>query len=165
MGPYVGKYRAIVMDNKDPEQRGRVLVKCPALMQNYDLGWAESCLPPGVFFVPKKDATVYIEFEQGSLDRPIWVGVLSTNKSVKENFFPDRSYDPEVSMIVSQKNRIVLSDADSFVEIYGELLKIGDAESPVARVGDSVEASGTDPQGGTVKVSGTIKSGSTKIKG
>lgn len=75
---YYGKYRAVVVQNVDPLQRGRVQVSLG------DAGpiptsWAEPCIPAaglnsGVFTVPQVGAGVWVEFEQGEPDNPIWVG-------------------------------------------------------------------------------------------
>ena len=68
----------MVVNNIDPMQIGRVHGLGP------DIGpiptsWAEPCLPAsgintGVFTVPQVGAGVWVEFEQGDVDYPIWVG-------------------------------------------------------------------------------------------
>jgi len=75
---YYGKYRGVVVNNVDPMQIGRVQVSLG------DIGpiptsWAEPCIPvaglnSGVFTVPPLGAGVWVEFEQGDPDHPIWVG-------------------------------------------------------------------------------------------
>jgi hypothetical protein len=79
-----GKYRAIVLDINDPEMRGRVLVQCPKLSNKSALGWAESCFPPGMFFLPKKSDFVWIEFEEGDIHKPVWVGIMPTRNYVRD---------------------------------------------------------------------------------
>ncbi len=78
---YYGKYRGIVVDNKDPEQLGRLKAKVPAVLGNDVVtGWAAPCLPyggapgQGFFFIPEVEAGVWVEFEAGDLEFPIWVG-------------------------------------------------------------------------------------------
>ena len=80
-GKYYGKYRGIVVDNKDPENLGRLKVRVPAVLGNEVVtGWAMPCLPyggapdQGFFFVPEVGAGVWVEFEAGDLEFPIWVG-------------------------------------------------------------------------------------------
>jgi len=46
----------------------------------------------------------------------------------------------------------------------GRHVLLGAAGATVARVGDPVSASGSDPQGGTVSVTGTITSGSSEVQ-
>lgn len=78
---YYGKYRGIVVDNADPEQLGRLKVKVPSVLGNEIVsGWASACVPyggdanQGMLFIPEVDAGVWIEFEEGDLEFPIWVG-------------------------------------------------------------------------------------------
>jgi uncharacterized protein involved in type VI secretion and phage assembly len=77
---YYGKYRAIVVDNQDPDNRGRLKVKVPALLGETEIGWAVPCVPygggsdHGFYFIPEIDAGVWVEFEGGRLSYPIWSG-------------------------------------------------------------------------------------------
>ena len=38
---YFGKYRGLVLNNRDPDERGRVQVSVPALSGDATVGWAE----------------------------------------------------------------------------------------------------------------------------
>lgn len=101
-----GKYRAEVLDINDPEMRGRVKVKCESVLPDKpELGWAESCFMPGEFNLPRKGDTVWIEFEEGDIALPIWVGIMPTRKYVKEFLFSeygDRThYDPKIHILRS----------------------------------------------------------------
>ena len=77
--PFYGKYRGVVTDNKDPLMIGRVRAKVPDVMGDLESGWAMPCAPfggsgMGFFALPKVGAGVWIEFEQGDPDYPIWAG-------------------------------------------------------------------------------------------
>lgn len=77
--PFYGKYRGTVANNVDPQQMGRIQVKVPAVLGDGQMSWAMPCAPyagPGVgfFAIPPRDANVWVEFEGGDPDRPIWVG-------------------------------------------------------------------------------------------
>jgi uncharacterized protein involved in type VI secretion and phage assembly len=80
-GKYYGKHRGVVVDNDDPEKLGRLKVRVPSVL-GHDVvtGWAMPCLPyggapdQGFFFIPEVGAGVWIEFEAGELEFPIWVG-------------------------------------------------------------------------------------------
>lgn len=50
------------------------------------------------------------------------------------------------------------------VPASGRSVLLGAAGAAVARVGDAVSASGSDPQGGTVTVTGTITASSSEVK-
>jgi uncharacterized protein involved in type VI secretion and phage assembly len=79
MTDFFGKYRGIVTDSMDPLMMGRVRAKVPDVMGDLESGWAMPCAPfggdgMGFFAVPKVGAGVWIEFEHGDPDYPIWSG-------------------------------------------------------------------------------------------
>jgi hypothetical protein len=76
---FYGKYRGMVANNLDPEQRGRIQAIVPAVSNVVPTSWAMPCVPmagkqQGAFMVPQVGAGVWIEFEGGDPDKPIWVG-------------------------------------------------------------------------------------------
>jgi hypothetical protein len=76
---YYGKYRGLVVENIDPEQIGRVLVQVPDVLGEIPSSWAMPCVPAagiqsGCFIVPPIGSQVWVEFEQGDPDYPIWTG-------------------------------------------------------------------------------------------
>ncbi len=76
---YYGKYRGTVLNNIDPEQRGRIQAIVPDVQGLVPTTYALPCFPiagklEGIFMVPQVGAGVWIEFEQGDPDYPIWVG-------------------------------------------------------------------------------------------
>jgi uncharacterized protein involved in type VI secretion and phage assembly len=79
---YYGKYRGLVVDNADPEQRGRLRLKVPSALGDSVTGWALPCLPfgglkdQGLFLVPEVDSQVWVEFEEGDLSQPLWTGTF-----------------------------------------------------------------------------------------
>jgi hypothetical protein len=76
---YHGKYRGVVFNNIDPEQRGRILATVADVSGLVPGTWAEPCVPmaglaAGVFAPPPVGSGVWIEFERGDPDFPIYVG-------------------------------------------------------------------------------------------
>jgi hypothetical protein len=76
---YYGKYRGTVINNIDPLQIGRIQVMVPDVSNLVPTSWAMPCVPlagkqEGTFFLPQIGAGVWVEFEQGDPDYPIWVG-------------------------------------------------------------------------------------------
>lgn len=76
---FYGKYRGTITDNKDPLMQGRIRAKVPSIFGDQETGWALPCSPyagkgVGFFFVPPVGANVWIEFEEGNTDNPIWTG-------------------------------------------------------------------------------------------
>ncbi|MGB7539425.1 MAG: phage baseplate assembly protein V [Anaerolineales bacterium] len=78
-GRHYGKYRALVSDNQDPKNLGRIKARVPEVLGNVVSGWALPCAPytgngSGAYAVPESGAGVWIEFEAGDVSRPIWSG-------------------------------------------------------------------------------------------
>jgi uncharacterized protein involved in type VI secretion and phage assembly len=76
---FYGKYRATVENNIDPMQIGRIQVAVPDVSGVEPTTWALPAVPiagdgMGVFVVPQVGAGVWVEFEQGDPDYPIWTG-------------------------------------------------------------------------------------------
>ncbi len=76
---YFGKFRGLVMDNVDPMETGRILVTVPDVTNLLPSSWAMPCLPyagllSGVAVVPEIGSKVWVEFEHGDPDKPIWSG-------------------------------------------------------------------------------------------
>lgn len=79
MTQFLGKYRGKVENNVDPFQQGRLQVSVPAVFGEGQSSWAMPCVPfagPGVgfFALPPTGANVWVEFEGGNPDYPIWAG-------------------------------------------------------------------------------------------
>jgi uncharacterized protein involved in type VI secretion and phage assembly len=76
---FYGKYRGLVIENIDPEEIGRVMVQVPDVLGPIPSSWAMPCVPAagiqaGCFVVPPIGSQVWVEFEQGDPDYPIWTG-------------------------------------------------------------------------------------------
>lgn len=79
MKGFYGKYRGIVSGNHDPLMMGRIKATVPDALGEQESGWALPCAPfggkdMGFFALPSVGANVWIEFEQGDPDYPIWSG-------------------------------------------------------------------------------------------
>lgn len=76
---FYGKYRGMVISNVDPMQQGRLMVQVPDVGGLIPGTWAMPCVPiagiqNGMFALPIIGSGVWVEFEQGDPDFPIWVG-------------------------------------------------------------------------------------------
>ena len=113
---FLGKYRGTVVNNVDPEQRGRIQVMVPDVSNVMVSSWALPCAPvggmqTGMFAVPPIGAGVWVEFEQGDPDYPIWTGCFWG--SAAEVPAMAKTVPPAVSGITLQttlQNGIVISD-------------------------------------------------------
>jgi uncharacterized protein involved in type VI secretion and phage assembly len=75
---FYGKYRGKVLENIDPLFLGRIIAIVPAV-SDLPLTWAMPCTPyageqVGFYAIPPIDANVWIEFEAGDPNKPVWVG-------------------------------------------------------------------------------------------
>jgi len=75
---FSGKYRGKVVNNIDPLMLGRLIALVPAVSE-FPLSWAMPCVPyagknVGFFALPPIAANVWIEFEAGDPNYPIWTG-------------------------------------------------------------------------------------------
>jgi uncharacterized protein involved in type VI secretion and phage assembly len=80
---FYGKYRGLVVDNHDPESLGRLTLRVPSVLGSEVVtGWAMPCVPyggdqnQGFLCIPEPGAGVWVEFEEGDLEFPIWVGTF-----------------------------------------------------------------------------------------
>ena len=76
---YYGKFRGTVLQNIDPMNIGRIMVQVPDVSNVIPSTWAMPCFPfagiqNGFFAVPAIGSGVWVEFEQGNPDYPIWSG-------------------------------------------------------------------------------------------
>ena len=70
-----GLYRAQVVDNADPLNRGRLKVQMAEVAGSQSL-WADACVGNGPLSVPLPGTGVWVLFEGGDPDRPVWLGVI-----------------------------------------------------------------------------------------
>jgi len=76
---FYGKYRGTVVNNVDPMQIGRIQAIVPDVSNVILTSWAMPCFPmagiqAGVVAVPAIGSGVWIAFEHGDPDYPIWAG-------------------------------------------------------------------------------------------
>ena len=144
-----GNYRAVVVDNKDKEQFGRVLVWIPDIMPEVDRTkgiWARPANNPlggrnkedndenyyaGSSYIPEKGSWVFVFFEGGNINRPYYFGALNleNTKVLPENQLGGRPENKWVILKSGSGRAIVISDdgsrdGDERVEITGKKRQI-----------------------------------------
>lgn len=109
---HYGKYRGVVSDVSDPDGNCRIKARVPAVLGDAETGWALPAFPfagdgHGQVMLPEVGSMVWIEFEAGQLDFPIWSGGF---------FVPGQRPDPQgdgVRVIVSKNGHQVVLDDDA----------------------------------------------------
>jgi uncharacterized protein involved in type VI secretion and phage assembly len=126
-GRFYGKYRGLVVDNADPENRGRLRVRVADVLGDEVVsGWALPCAPyggaadQGFFFIPEVGAGVWVEFEHGNLEYPIWVGTFwSKPGGASEVPKPGDSQSPPTRKIIrTLKGHSIEMEDDDDAEVF-----------------------------------------------
>ena len=147
---YHGKYRGTVVDNADPTSRARVKVRVPAVMGEKEV-WAMPCAPYagngiGFFALPPAETAIWVEFEGGNIDQPIWAGCFWKDGEIdsadaKEGVAFWKTPGATIRIDNDAGELLIETSGGSKITIKGDSIKI---EAP------EVELSGN---GGTCKVS------------
>jgi uncharacterized protein involved in type VI secretion and phage assembly len=116
---YFGKYRGTVVNNIDPEQRARMLLMVPDVLGLIPSTWAEPCVPlagptgppMGTYFLPPIGAGVWVEFEQGDPNFPIWTGCrFGSAADIPTLAFAGLPISPSIVLQTAGQNTIAISD-------------------------------------------------------
>jgi uncharacterized protein involved in type VI secretion and phage assembly len=115
--PHYGKYRGTVLDNVDPLQLGRLLVQVPDVAGVTQGSWAMPCVPiagvqNGMLALPVIGSGVWVEFEQGKPDHPIWVGCYwGSAADVPALALATPPGTPAITLQTPLQNGLTISDA------------------------------------------------------
>lgn len=113
---FYGKYRGTVVENKDPLRLGRIQVMVTDVSSVALSSWAMPCLPlagkqMGVYVVPQPGAGVWVEFEQGDPDYPVWTGCFwGTAAEVPPLALAGNPASPSLVLQSGGQHVIVVSD-------------------------------------------------------
>jgi uncharacterized protein involved in type VI secretion and phage assembly len=108
--PFFGKFRGVVTDNRDPLMLGRVKASVPDVYEDEESGWAMPSVPyagngVGLYLIPPVDAAVWIEFEHGDPDYPIWSGCFWSQGEV-----PATPATAEMKVLKTDVGTVTLND-------------------------------------------------------
>lgn len=142
MTRYFGKYRGTVIDNDDsPVRRGKLLVRVESLLDNMPV-WAMPCVPyagnqVGWCFLPPPGSSVWVEFEGGDLNRPIWTGCFW-----EEGELPLDLNAPTTMMLKTAAFTLTIDDADGDITL--SVLK-NDERVTIIATGDGLSCTRAGP--------------------
>jgi hypothetical protein len=113
---YYGKYRGTVINNIDPMQMGRIQAMVPDVSSLVPSSWAMPCVPlggiqMGIYAVPPIGAGVWIEFEHGDPDHPIWMGCFwGSPAEVPVLALAGNPASPSIVLQTTLQNTLSISD-------------------------------------------------------
>ena len=116
---FFGKYRGTVVTNIDPKMEGRLLVQVPDVLGFGASSWAVPCVPlagptgtqMGAYFVPPSGTGVWVEFEQGDPNDPIWVSCRwGSAADVPALAHAGLPLSPNIVLQTAGQNSLVISD-------------------------------------------------------
>ncbi len=152
---FFGKYRGTVLENIDPLLQGRLIVQVPDVLGILPSNWALPCVPfagpaMGASFVPPPlESSVWVEFEQGDPQAPIWVGCFWDTPSSLGPMAMIAAVDPSPSATLETlASGIGLSDVPSLFPAGGNVSLYADEGA----VSISLDATGVTITAPTVEI-------------
>lgn len=108
---FYGKHRGVVTRNDDDQMLGRLQVSVPDFPAMKE-AWAMPSTPyagaaVGFYAMPPVGANVWVEFEGGELDAPIWSGCFWTAGEV-----PGDPISPDIKVWRTKYTSLVIDDRD-----------------------------------------------------
>jgi uncharacterized protein involved in type VI secretion and phage assembly len=160
MNQYFGKYRGKVENNIDPQMQGRVMVSVPAVTGEGTLNWAMPSAPfagngVGFWAIPPNGANVWVEYEGGNPDFPIWSGCFWGLGEA-----PATPAVPQVVVLKTETCTLTLSDLPGIGGVTIET-KTG-MKIMMSATGLEI----TNGMGGTIKMDGpkvTVNNGALEV--
>ena len=119
VGRYYGLYEGIVVNNNDPEKRGRLQVQIPSIygdqtFEEWIYGKAIfNGKDMGIFAIPSVGSGVWITFINGDAERPIWEMGWFADKEISEEF-KDRYLDG----ITFKHDKIFIKSKEASIELF-----------------------------------------------
>lgn len=114
---FYGKYRGLVRDIDDPESLCRITAEVPAVYEEKESPWCLPCFPfagkkHGLVLLPEVGDGVWIEFEAGDIDRPIWSGFWFAS-----NEQPEPKTSKARVLVTTAGHKLVLDEDEDKIQI------------------------------------------------
>lgn len=122
---YYGKYRGRVVDpiDRGDATKGRIVAQVTLGGKETEVV-AEACVPAGIgtglYTIPPKDAGVWIEFEEGDRDKPVWTGGWWNDRDLGTSFGKLTKLDNQPLILQSVNGQRVILDRDKITISFGE---------------------------------------------
>jgi hypothetical protein len=166
---YYGLYKASVINNIDPMQMGRIMVTVPEPGGLTPSSWAKPCVPvagkqSGLFVLPAINSGVWIMFEEGDPDQPVWMGGWwASAAEVPALALAGNPVSPSIVLQTGLQNTLMISDVPG--PTGGFLLK--SVTGAFISMNDATGITISDGKGGMITMIGgviTLNQGALLIK-
>ena len=113
---FYGKYRGTVVNNVDPMQMGRIQIIVPDVSNLVPTTWAMPCFAiagkqMGAYYIPQIGSGVWVEFEQGDSDYPVWTGCYyGSVADVPPLALAGNPVSPNILLQTTLQNSLIISD-------------------------------------------------------
>jgi len=155
---FFGKYRGLVSDVNDRENLCRITVKLPEVYGDDDSPWALPSLPfagkgHGLVMLPEVGDGVWVEFEAGIPEKPIWSGFWFAQGEM-----PEPAGEESIRAFVTSKNhKIIIDDkANELKLVHGKGAEIAltndDITIKIGRSQIKLSSKGVDINNGALVV-------------
>lgn len=117
---YFGKYRGKVSSTRDSLGKGRIQVTVAHILENPT--WAMPCVPfaasgKGFYVIPPEDADVWVEFEEGLRDFPVWTGCFWGTEGSAPNTTPGTEATTRIIKLDTLELKLVESSNDGEIDL------------------------------------------------
>lgn len=170
-----GKYRAKVVDNQDPDRRGRLKLAIPSVFGVQATDWVPGAFPlasaaEALFVIPETGSHVLAEFVEGDRSQPIWTACYLPNATPPTDDYDvaqdglhllrtrggivvrleDDGADAQVVVIRHPGGGELRIDAEGIISVTDE----GGASVTLDPVGNVTELKGHGSNGGVLRMNG-----------
>jgi hypothetical protein len=122
---FYGKYRGLVLVSEDPRKQGRIQALVPEILGTVPTNWCLPCTPyagagAGLFTIPVPGSGVWVEFEAGDVNRPVWTGCwwgtaeIPLNETGGPSLFTNKTLRTDTGLTISlddASQKITITDA------------------------------------------------------
>ena len=145
---FFGKYRGVVTANSDPQSRARLQVRVPEVRGEEVTEWALPASPyagsnVGFFALPPVGANVWVEYEGGNLQVPIWSGCFWADGEITS-----ADAVPEVMFLKTAQASIRIDNnaGEIKIEIQGTKITLTSSEAKIEAPQITLSANGAQVQ-------------------
>jgi hypothetical protein len=148
---YFGATVGFVKDIQDNEKLRRIRVLCPYIAEGEPLMWANPCDTGRTDWLPKVGDMVFISFQDGDVEHPVWLGLATSEQDLSDEFRENYSHDFRIDrdyngnkvewksdgiyfnggdepVVLGDKNAVVLTDLlDGLKEVANNLSSVAAA--------------------------------------